>query len=446
MRGDDRVLASRDLKTVALMRLMMVAGALACGSDAGTIATLATFGEPGQMALGSAQDSGGGPFLPAAIQVGPRGAASPMVVLALTLTVLDRWLVEHAPSATTLEIVDADGRVVIVGPVARSESEFIDVIKAAARRLGLGERRWDTTEPILYLQLPDGSRLTAVLGGRSERGMAPVPIVSIRRHRYSTLNLDDLVSMGALSPLAASFLKAAVLARRTILVAGGTNTGKTTLLRAMCSDIPEHERLITVERDLLELGLHHSTRHRNVVPLYSRQANVEGEGEVTVAQLVQATLRLNPSRVIVGEVLGDEVVPMLNAMSQGNDGSMCTIHADSSEATFSRLATYAVQAPERLSHAATSALVAGAVHFVVFVDADRHPDRPMRRFVASIREVTGLADSERVSSSEVFALDANQELQPASALAPRHRELFARFGYTPANHRPSARQMPWAAP
>lgn len=340
----------------------------------------------------------------------------------------------------------ADGRVLTVGPVARSESEFIDVIKAAARRLGLGERRWDTTEPILYLQLPDGSRLTAVLGGRSERGMAPVPIVSIRRHRYSTLNLDDLVSMGALSPLAASFLKAAVLARRTILVAGGTNTGKTTLLRAMCSDIPEHERLITVERDLLELGLHHSPRHRNVVPLYSRQANVEGEGEVTVAQLVQATLRLNPSRVIVGEVLGDEVVPMLNAMSQGNDGSMCTIHADSSEATFSRLATYAVQAPERLPHAATSALVAGAVHFVVFVDADRHPDRPMRRFVASIREVTGLVDGERVSSSEVFALDANQELQPASALAPRHRELFARFGYTPGNHRPSARQMQWAAP
>lgn len=339
----------------------------------------------------------------------------------------------------------ADGRIVAVGPVARSETDFIDVIKAAARRLGLGERRWDTTEPILYLQLPDGSRLTAVLGGRSERGVAPVPIVSIRRHRYTTLSLNDLVSMGAMPPTAASFLRAAVLARRTILVSGGTNTGKTTLLRALCAEIPPHERLVTVERDLLELGLHHSRTHANVVPLYSRQANVEGEGEITVAQLVQATLRLNPSRVIVGEVLGEEVVPMLNAMSQGNDGSMCTIHADSSESTFSRLATYAVQARERLSAAASAALVAGAVHFVVFVDADRHADQPMRRYVASIREVTGLADGERVSSSAVFSLDGNRQLQPASALSPRHRELLGRFGYSPADHRPSLPSPIWAA-
>ena len=277
----------------------------------------------------------------------------------------------------------ADGRVVQVPPVAASEVEFIDVVKAAARRLGLGERRWDTTEPVLFLQLPDGSRLTAILGGRSERGMAPMPIVSIRRHRFTSLGLAELVRMGSLSDAAANFLRAAVLARRTILVSGGTNTGKTTMLRALCHEIPSFERLVTVERDLLELGLHHSPQHPNVVPLHSRQSNVEGEGEVTVARLVQSTLRLNPSRVIVGEVLGEEVVPMLNAMSQGNDGSMCTIHADSSESTFSRLATYAVQAPERLNPSATAALVSGAVHLVVFLDAERLPDRPLRRYVAS---------------------------------------------------------------
>ena len=100
----------------------------------------------------------------------------------------------------------ADGRTLQVPPVAASEIDFIDNIKAAARRLGLGERRWDTTEPILYLQLPDGSRLTAVLGGRSERGMAPVPIVSIRRHRYSDLELADLVRFGAMTDQVAAFL------------------------------------------------------------------------------------------------------------------------------------------------------------------------------------------------------------------------------------------------
>ncbi len=335
----------------------------------------------------------------------------------------------------------ADGRVVTVAPVASSEIEFIEVIKAAARRLGLGERRWDTTEPVLYLQLPDGSRLTAVLGGRTERGMSPVPIVSIRRHRLHDLQLDDLVGRGALTKQAAQFLRAAVLARRTILVSGGTNTGKTTLLRAMCHEIPAYERLVTIERDLLELGLHRSSRHPNVVPLHSRQSNVEGEGEVSVARLVQATLRLNPSRVIVGEVLGDEVIPMLNAMSQGNDGSMCTIHADSSETTFSRLATYAIQAPERMSHDATAALVAGAVHLVVFVDADRGANQPMRRYVSSIREVTGLADSGRVASSEVFGLDDGRRLQPKAALSPRHRELLTRFGYSPIDHTAG-----WSAP
>jgi pilus assembly protein CpaF len=328
----------------------------------------------------------------------------------------------------------ADGRCEAVPPIAASEAEFIDVIKSAARRLGLGERRWDTTEPVLFLQLPDGSRLTAVLGGISERGMAPVPIVSIRRHRYSDLALADLVRFGALPEQAAEFLRAAVMARRTILVSGGTNTGKTTLLRALCHEIPAYERLITVERDLLELGLHLSPRHPNVVPLHSRQANVEGEGEVDVATLVQATLRLNPSRVIVGEVLGDEVVPMLNAMSQGNDGSMCTIHADSSEMTFSRLSTYAVQAPERLAPDATAQLVSGAVHLVVYLAGERSADKPMRRYVSSIREVTGLTDAGRVSSSELFSMSPAGGLEPAAGLSPSLQSLLRGFGYDSTTH------------
>ena len=132
------------------------------------------------------------------------------------------------------------------------------------------------------------------------------------------------------------------------MIAGATNAGKTTLLRALANEIPPHERLITVER-ALELGLDEfQDLHPNVVAFEERLPNSEGQGGVTMAELVRRSLRMNPSRVIVGEVLGDEIVTMLNAMSQGNDGSLSTIHANSSLEVFNRISTYAIQAAERL--------------------------------------------------------------------------------------------------
>jgi Flp pilus assembly CpaF family ATPase len=125
---------------------------------------------------------------------------------------------------------------------------------------------------------------------------------------------------------------------------------------------------------------------------------------------------------------------MLNAMSQGNDGSMCTIHADSSEMTFSRLSTYAIQAPERLAPDATAQLVAGAVHLVVFLNGDRSADKPIRRYVSSIREVVGLTDAGRVSSSELFSMSPNGYLEPAAGLSPSLQRLLSRFGYDSTRH------------
>ena len=126
-----------------------------------------------------------------------------------------------------------------------------------------------------------------------------------------------------------AFLAAAVAARKNIMIAGATNAGKTTLLRALANQIPAEERLITVER-ALELGLDHFPElHPNVVAFEERLPNSEGQGAITMADLVRRSLRMNPSRVIVGEVLGDEIVTMLNAMTQGNDGSLSTIHANS---------------------------------------------------------------------------------------------------------------------
>ncbi len=173
-----------------------------------------------------------------------------------------------------------------------------------------------------------------------------------------------LVENGSMSPELAGFLSAAVAARKNIMIAGATNAGKTTLLRALANEIPPAERLITVER-ALELGLgEFEDLHPNVVAFEERLPNSEGQGAIQMGELVRRSLRMNPSRVIVGEVLGDEIVTMLNAMSQGNDGSLSTIHANSSLEVFNRICTYAIQSVERLPSDATMMLIAGAIDFV----------------------------------------------------------------------------------
>jgi Flp pilus assembly CpaF family ATPase len=215
--------------------------------------------------------------------------------------------------------------------------------------------------------------------------------------------LADLVGNGTLLPEAAAFLAAATAARKNIMIAGATNAGKTTLLRAIANQIPATERIITVER-ALELGIDHFPElHPNVIALEERLPNMEGQGAISMAELVRRSLRMNPSRVIVGEVLGDEIVTMLNAMTQGNDGSLSTIHANSSLEVFNRIATYAIQSAERLPVEATHMLIAGAIDFVVFIEKrnDYASGGRLRRYVSSIREVTGI--DERVQSSEAFA-------------------------------------------
>jgi Flp pilus assembly CpaF family ATPase len=228
------------------------------------------------------------------------------------------------------------------------------------------------------------------------------PSVSIRRARLGKVFLADLVGNGTLLAELADFLTAATAARKNIMIAGATNAGKTTLLRAIVNQIPPAERLVTVER-ALELGIDHFPElHPNVVALEERLPNSEGEGAISMADLVRRSLRMNPSRVIVGEVLGDEIVTMLNAMTQGNDGSLSTIHANSSMEVFNRISTYAIQAAERLPLEATHMLIAGAIDFVVFIEKRNDYARggTLRRFVSSVREVTGIDG--RVLSSEVF--------------------------------------------
>jgi pilus assembly protein CpaF len=349
----------------------------------------------------------------------------------------------------------ADGVKSQVAPIASSDEEFIEIIRSAAARLGLSERRFDNSHPELDLRLPDGSRLSALMS------VVTRPVVSIRRHRYVDISLSDLVRMGALNEVVASFLSAAVRARKNIVVGGAMNSGKTTLVRALAAEIPPRERVVTIEQ-AFELGLDSlAYRHPDIVALEARMANAEGEGEITMARLVRRALRMNADRVIVGEALGDEVLPMLNAMSQGRSGSMCTIHADSSSGVFRRLASYAIQAPERLPVESTNVLIAGAVHFAVFiavegvVSDDQRRDRRYvaatsradmhsastdeyqrfeairrRRFVSSIREVVD-AEGLHVISNEIFASSDDGRALPAAPLRSSTLEELIEHGFEP---------------
>jgi len=335
----------------------------------------------------------------------------------------------------------ANGEKLRYGPIAENDDELVAMIRSAAARFGLSERRFDAAQPELDLRLPDGSRLSAVMAV-TER-----PVIDIRRHRLSDHTLDDLLDLGTLDEDLARMLAAAVRAKRNILISGAMNSGKTTLLRALAAEIGPAERIVTIEQ-ALELGLDRQTdRHPDCVAMEARLANTEGVGAIGMAQLVRRSLRMNASRVIVGEVLGDEVVPMLNAMSQGRSGSMATIHADDSARVFRRLAAYAIQAPERLPLEATNLLIAGAIHLVVHLDTAECPTasdtagscdrggrgrpRPSRR-IASVREVVG-ADGPLVITNEVWRPGPDGRGVPAAPLRDATTALLAAHGYEPSS-------------
>ncbi len=333
---------------------------------------------------------------------------------------LDPWLGNerleelHAVGFDHVYVRYTDGTRERIAPIADSDADLVELVRrlaAAAGRAEAGgdggeERRWDRAAPILNLQLPDGSRLHAVLA------VTKRPSISIRRHGYVKVTLADLQRLGTVNPLLVALLTAAVKAGLNILIAGRTGAGKTTLLRALAAAFDRAERIVTIE-DTYELALEVDTdAHDEVVPLQARDANIEGEGAVSMSELFRTGLRMSPDRVIVGEVRGHEVIPMLNAMSQGNDGSLGTIHASSSAGVFKKLALYAAQSPERLDVATTNLLVAEAVDLVVHLGFTTDPHDP-RRVVTSVREVVD-ADGLSVASNELLRPGADARAVPAA--------------------------------
>ncbi|MFE0099851.1 CpaF family protein [Streptomyces sp. NPDC059009] len=316
----------------------------------------------------------------------------------------------------------SDGRRERLPAVVASDAELVQLIRDLAARSGVEERRFDRGSPGVSFQLPGGERVFAAMAVTAR------PSVSIRRHRYKSVSLAELRRLGTFDRELEAFLGATVKARKNVLVTGGTAIGKTTLLRALASEIPPWERLITIE-DVFELGLDADIDvHPDVVAMQAREANIEGQGAISQAELVRWALRMSPDRVIVGEVRGPEVIPMCNAMSQGNDGSMGTLHASTSRGAFTRLAAYAVQGPERLPLDATNLLVASALDFVVHLERPR--GEPGKRVVSSVREVID-ADGQQIVSNEVYRPGTDLRAVPGVPLRAETLDDLVIAGFDP---------------
>jgi Flp pilus assembly CpaF family ATPase len=323
----------------------------------------------------------------------------------------------HIRGTAPARVKTTDGRRLQVAAVVDSDEELVELIRIVAARMGRSERRFDAANPELNLQLPDGSRLFATME------VSARPSVVIRKHRFELSSLAELEERGLVDRALASFLSAAVRARRNIVIGGGTGSGKTTLLRSLLNEVAVDDRIVTIE-DAYELGLDRFEHlHPDHDMLQSRPANIEGRGAVTMVDLTRMALRMDPDRVVIGEVRGGEAFPMLLAMSQGNNGSMCTMHADSTRSVFPKLAAYVAMAETGLPVETVNLLLATAVHFVVhiaLVDGVRR--------VTSVREVVD-ADGRQVVSNEVFVPGPDDCAVPGFPLRDATMRLLEAHGF-----------------
>jgi pilus assembly protein CpaF len=304
-----------------------------------------------------------------------------VVVLATGLGPLEPLLADPSVDEVMVNgpdsvFVERQGRLERAGVEFAGEGELMHAIERVLAPLG---RRVDEASPLCDARLADGSRVNVVIPPLSLSG----PCLTIRRFRREGFSLRELVENRTLPAELAELLAMCVAARASILVSGGTGSGKTTTLNALSGAIPREERIVTIE-DAAELRL----RQRHVVRLEARPANLEGRGEVTIRQLVRNALRMRPDRIVVGEVRGAEALDMLQALNTGHDGSLTTVHANSPEDALRRIETLALMAGLGLPHAAVSSQTAGALDVVVH--QARLPDGS--RAVESVTEVVRGSD------------------------------------------------------
>jgi pilus assembly protein CpaF len=255
-------------------------------------------------------------------------------------------------------------------------------------------RRIDEASPMVDARLPDGSRVNAVIPPLSLSG----PLVTIRKFSTRRLTLDDMIRLGTLSQETVEFLQRCIRAQLNMLISGGTGTGKTTLLNALSTAIPDSDRIVTIE-DAAELRLN----QRHVLRLESRPKDLAGENEVPIRALVRNTLRMRPDRIIVGEVRGPETLDMLQAMNTGHDGSLSTVHANSPRDALARLETMVLMAGYDLPVRAIRQQVSSALDAVIHLE--RLEDGSRR--VTSITEVQRM-ESDVITMQELFKFQMDE--------------------------------------
>jgi pilus assembly protein CpaF len=281
--------------------------------------------------------------------------------------------------------VERLGRLEMTGVQFRDDAHLRLIIDRIISRVG---RRIDESSPLVDARLPDGSRVNAIIPPAALDG----PILSIRRFRRRALSIENLLELGSFTEPMARLLKGAIKARINMLITGGTGSGKTTLLNILSRYIPEGERIVTIE-DSAELQL----QQAHVVRLETRPPNIEGRGQITQRDLVRNALRMRPDRIVVGEVRGDEVLDMLQAMNTGHDGSLTTIHSNGPRDALHRLENLVLMAGHSLPDKAIREQVASALQIIVHVSRVTDGSRK----VLSIAEITGM-EGPVVTMQEIF--------------------------------------------
>jgi len=267
--------------------------------------------------------------------------------------------------------VEREGRLYETQLRFDDESHLRRIITKMVGQVG---RRIDDSSPMVDARLPDGSRVNAIIPPLSLSGH----LLTIRKFAQHRFGFDELVGIGTLSAAAGEFLRLAINGRLSMLISGGTGSGKTTLLNALSEAIPYHDRIVTIE-DAAELQL----AQQHVLSLEARPKNIEGEGEITIRDLVRNALRMRPDRIIVGEVRGAEALDMLQAMNTGHEGSLSTVHANSPRDALSRVETMVLMAGYELPVKAIRQYLSSALDLIV--QLERLEDGT--RHVTSITEV-----------------------------------------------------------
>jgi pilus assembly protein CpaF len=296
-------------------------------------------------------------------------------------------------------------------PTLLTEQQVHDLVERMLRSSG---RRVDLSSPFVDASLPDGSRLHVTIPDITRRHWA----VNIRKFVVAADELDDLVRMGSLTQQAAAFLEAAVVAGLNILVAGGTQAGKTTMLNCLAAAIPAHERVVTCE-EVFELKVN----LRDVAAMQCRQPSLEGTGEVPLRRLVKEALRMRPGRIIVGEVRQEESLDLLIALNSGLPG-MCTLHANSAREAVTKMCTLPLLAGSNVSSSFVVPTVASSIDLVVHLGLEADGTRRVREIVG----LPGRSEGEVVEVSDLFVRDPDGDLVRADGFPP-HPERFARAGH-----------------